>query len=240
MGAPSDSRHARIVILSPRLAAVVVLFVTGGCGRRDSAADSACPHDPGFDRSSVVRVRADIRPTVLRRDLSLAELAAESRGSVGSGKAQGLTEVEHQLSLRTFVGAETTRGRVCVWFDEVHVDLTPASVQIFVPREYHEDSCESLAVLEHEREHERAHRERLTTAAEEINKALTAAKWLPARGNPLEAADRAAAETALNAKLRKVVTPVFEKYKEDLAVAQAELDKPELYQWSSKRCAGWK
>ncbi len=59
-------------------------------------------------------------------------------------------------------------------------------------------------------------------------------------GFPLEAADRATAETALNAKIRKVVTPVYEKYKENLASAQAELDKPELYQWVSKRCAGWK
>ena len=95
-------------------------------------------------------------------------------------------------------------------------------------------------MLEHEREHVRVHQEHLAAAVKAIEKALTAAKWLPAKGNPLEAEDRASAEAALNAKIRKVVTPVYEKYKEDLTAAQAELDKPELYQWVSKRCSGWK
>lgn len=211
-----------------------------GCGRGDSHSESVCPHDPSFDRSQVIHVRADARPTVLRRDLSLVELAAESHGSAGSGKQQGLTEVEHQLAFHTLVNMETTRGRACVWFDEVRVDLTPASIQIFVPREYPVGSCEDLAVLEHEREHERVHREHLAAAVKMIEEALTSAKWLPARGNPLEAEDRASAEAALNAKIRKVVTPVYEKYKENLTAAQAELDQPALYQWASKRCTGWK
>ncbi len=180
-----------------------------GCGRPAAGTDAACPHDPGFDRSRFVRVRTNIPPAVLRRDLDLAAISTESNGSTGSGKAQGLTEVEHRLALDSLVNAETTRGRTCVWFDEVRVDLSPASIQIFVPREYPEDSCESRAVLAHEREHERIHQERLTTAAKEIAEALTAAKWLPARGNPLEAADRSTAEAELNAKIRKVVTPVY-------------------------------
>jgi hypothetical protein len=226
--------------LSPRIAAVLAFLLIAGCGRKDPAAGSACPHDPGFDRSKVIRVLARVPPAVVRRDLDLNALAVESHGSTGAGRPQGLTEVEHRLAFRGLVDAETSRGRTCVWFDEVTVDLAPASVQIFVPREYPEDSCEYTAILVHEREHERVHRERLEAAAKEIEDALTAAKWLPARGNPLEASDRAAAEAALNAKIRKVVTPVYEKYKEDLAAAQAELDKPELYQWVSKRCSAWK
>lgn len=211
-----------------------------GCGPSDPRSESACPHDPGFDRSKVIKVRADARTAVLRRDLDLAELAAESRGAAGTGKQQGLTEVEHHLDFGSLVSVETVNGRACVWFDEVRVDLTPASIQIFVPREYPEGSCEDLSVLEHEREHVRAHREHLATAVKAIEEALTAAKWLPARGNPLETKDRASAEAMFNAKIRKIVTPVYEKYKEDLTAAQAELDKPALYQWVSKRCSGWK
>lgn len=173
--------------------------------------------------------------------MSLAELAVESRGAAGAaGTPQGLTEVEGQLAFRTLVKGETAAGRACVWFDEVHVDLTPASVQIFVPREYAESSCESQAVLVHEREHERVHRERLAAAVKDVEAALNAAAWLPSRGNPVEADDRAAAEAALDAKLRKVVKPVYESYQRDLKAAQAELDKPELYDWVSKRCSGWK
>jgi hypothetical protein len=219
------------------LAAVAALALSG-CGK--PAPKAACPHDPGFDRSGLVRVLAKIPPAVVRRDLALPEVKAEARAVVGSGSAQGLTEVEHRVSFRTLVNSETARGRTCVWFDNVIVDMTPASIQIFVPREYGENSCESGAVLAHEREHERVHAERLRAAAAEVEEALTSAKWLPARGNPLEAADRASAEAALNDKIRRVVTPVYEKYKQDLAAAQAELDQPALYQWVSKRCSGWK
>jgi hypothetical protein len=210
-----------------------------GCGR-SKPRGANCPHDPGFDRSGLIRVRARIPPAVLRRDMSLAEIKAEARESVGGGKAQGLTEVEHQLIFRTLVNAETSRGRTCVWFDEVNVDMAPLSVQIFVPREYPDDSCEYRAILAHEREHERVHAERLAAAAKEVEAALTAARWLPARGNPLEAPDRPSAEAALNEKIRRVVTPVYSSYKEELSAAQAELDRPDLYQWVSKRCAGWK
>jgi hypothetical protein len=221
-----------------RSAAAAVLLLLAAC--REPVAGSPCPHDPGFDRSGVIEVRADSRPAVLRRDLDLAAIGKEAAGSPGAGRPQGLTTVDNQLAFRTLVNGETARGRSCVWFDEVRVDLTPASVQIFVPREYPEDSCEYEAVLVHEREHERVHRERLQAAVNEIETALTAAKWLPAKGNPLETEDRASAEAALNAKIRKVVSPVYEKYKADLGSAQAELDKPELYQWVSKRCDGWK
>lgn len=216
----------------------VLLLLLAACGK--PAGEAACPHDPGFDRSGVIRARADQRPAVLRHDLSLAEIAREAAGSSGGGRPQGLTVVDHQLTFQTLVNMETSRGRTCVWFDEVRVDLTPASVTIFVPREYAVDSCEYLAVLEHEREHESVHRERLAAAAGEIERALEDARCLPARGNPLETEDRPSAEAALNAKLRKVVTPVYERYKADLRLAQADLDRPDLYDWVAKRCRGWK
>lgn len=178
--------------------------------------------------------------SVLRRDLDLAALAVESHGSAGQGKAQGLTEVEQEMTFRTLTKRTVNRGRTCIWFDEVRVDLAITSLQIFVPREYPEDSCEYLAVLAHEHDHERVYLERLQAAAEEIKNALASAKWLPARGNPLETADGDGAEALLGAKIRKIANPIYERYKEDLGVAQAELDRPDLYQWYSKRCGGWK
>lgn len=225
-------------ILNSRFAGILFLL-TCACGRRDPGG-AACPHDPGFNRSDLIHVRADVPPVVLRRDLDLPALSTESHGTAGTGKVQGLTEIEHQMAFRTLVNVEKARGQACVWFGEVNVDITPASVQIFVPREYPAGSCEYLAVLAHEREHVQVHRARLATVAEEITSALTSAKWLPARGNPLAAADRASAEAVLNAKIRKVVTPVYERYKGNLTIAQAELDRPDLYQWVSKRCGGWK
>lgn len=219
--------------------AVVLALALAGCKGDSRGESTACPHQPGADRSDFIRVTGDFPPTVLRRDLDLAGLAVES-GGVSGARPQGLTSVGHQLRFQSRVNAETTRGRSCVWFEQVTVDLTPSSVQIFVPKEYPDGSCEYDAILAHEREHERVHRETLTAAAAEIHAALQSADWLPARGNPLETGDRAAAQAELEAKIRRVVEPVYASYKEKLALAQADLDRPDLYQWVSKRCAGWK
>lgn len=208
--------------------------------RRQEAAGPACPHDPSRDRSSVVHVRATIAPTRLRRDQDLASLARMSNGAVGSNKLQGVTVVEHQLDVRTLVRLTPSRGRACAWFDEINVDLALASVEIFVPNEYSEGSCEYDAALTHEREHERVYAERLQAAAKDIDAALTGAKWLPTHGNPLEVADQVGAKAMLNDKVRKVVTPIYDKFKEDLKGEQALLDAPALYQWVRKRCADWK
>lgn len=221
-----------------RFAAVLALLLAA-CGKSEPGDGSACPHQPGADRSDFIRVTGGFPPTVLRRDLDLAGLAVES-GGVSGARPQGLTSVGHQLRFRSLVNAETARGRTCVWFDQVTVDLTPSSVQIFIPTEYPDGSCEYDAILVHEREHERVHRESLTAAAAEIHAALQAATWLPARGNPLETGDRDAAQAELETKIRRVVEPVYASYKEKLALAQADLDRPDLYQWVSKRCSGWK
>ncbi len=221
-------------------ATALLTVLLAACGRREPSGAGGCPQDPSFDRSRFVQVRAVAPPARLRRDLDLAGLAKESGGTTGGGRPQGLTAVDHQLRFSSRLNLEASRGRNCVWLEEVGVDLTPASVQIFVPREYPEDSCEYDAILAHEREHERIHSERLAAAAAEIRSALAEAKWIPAKGNPMEAKSQEEAEAALNAKIRKVVTPVYAKYKEDLAAAQAELDQPALYQWVSKRCQAWK
>ena len=43
-------------------------------------------------------------------------------------------------------------GRTCVWLEELIVDMTPASVEIFVPSDYPDGSCEYDAILVHEKE----------------------------------------------------------------------------------------
>lgn len=186
-----------------------------------------------------MKVKGDFPPAVLRRDMSLAALARET-SNTGPGRSQGLTVVESRLAYDSKVSSRKENGRLCVWMEEVGVDLTPSSVQIIIPSEYPEGSCEYDAILLHEREHERVYQERDAAAVAEIRAALISAKWLPARGNPLEVTDQAAAEAALNAKIHKVVDPVYAKYKEELGAAQAELDQPALYQWVSKRCSAWK
>lgn len=223
------------------LRAIAAAALMAACGRPEAPSPAACAHDTTLPREGHIEVKMSVPPARLRRDMDLHALAVESKGTVGLGAGpQGLTEVEHRLDVRTLMSLTPASGGACVWFEKVTIDLSPGDVAIFVPSEYPEDSCEYLAVLDHERGHERVHRERLEKAATEMQAALDGAKWLPLRGNPAFAADKDAAQKALEDKIRKVVHPAFEKFKWELTIAQAELDTPALYRWVTARCQDWK
>ena len=213
----------------------LLLAAAAACGA--GADGPPCKTDPSFDRSPVFKVRLENRPTEIKRP-AFSELQSVLPTSV-QGQTQGLTEVEHNLAVRSRLGF-SGKAPACSWFEEVVVDLTPAAVRILAPSEYADDSCEYAAVLEHEREHERVHRELLDETASELRFALAAADWLPAKGNPIELPDRKAAEEELPKRLDKVVRPVYEKFRARLEEQQAELDKPGHYEWAKKRCKGWK
>ena len=211
--------------------AVLLFAALAAC--RKPAPRAACPQDPAFDRSELVRVRADVPGTRLRRDFDLAALQREADTAAGT---QGLTRVDHSTRIRLSL----RQAGACAWLERVDVDLSPRSVEILIPSEYPEGSCEFEAILAHEKEHVRVHAERLAETAARVRAALTAAAWLPAKGNPAAAADPEAAQAVLDAKVDKVVLPLIADYKEGLRDAQAELDAPALYRWTSQRCSGWK
>lgn len=216
-------------------AAGFLLLALAACGGPEP--EAACPQDPRLDRSGLVRVRADVPAARVRRDLNLAALQREADTAAGT---QGLTAVGHSVRVDLRLRHETGGGRACAWLEAVEIDLSPSSLEIMIPSEYPAGSCEYEAILAHEREHERVHRERLAEAARRVREALTSADWLPARGNPAAVPDPAEAERALEAKVDKVVRPMIAEYKEGLKAAQAELDAPALYRWTSQRCSGWK
>lgn len=214
-------------------AAAALLLALAACGKAPSA---GCPQDPSFDRSGLVKVRLVMPPAAVRRDLDLAGIDRLS----GGDNPQGLTTVDHSTDIGLRLRRETGRGRACAWLESVEIDLSPRSIAIYVPREYPEGTCEDAAILAHEREHERVHREKLEEAAAKVRTALAAASWLPAKGNPIVSPDQLETEAALDAKVREVLLPLIGDYEEGLKAAQAELDTPALYHWTTERCSGWK
>jgi hypothetical protein len=222
----------------------LLVLAAAACGRRDSSSGPACPHDLALDRVPPVSVEVSSITTVVRRDLDLAGIAklpgTEALGP--GGKLQGLTVVEHRLAYKT--GVALSDGYFgapsCAWIDHLTVSLTPASMTIYVPREYPEESCESEQILAHERQHEEIHRDTLAEFAGEMRRAVAKADWLPARGTPLSVTDRAEAERRIEEMIDKATKPVYARFKEELAKRQAVIDVPENYRWVSRRCANWK
>lgn len=187
-----------------------------------------------------VAVRAQPVAAVIRRDLDLSALARLRRRDE-AGKLQGLTLVEHRLGYKTSVAFRRRfwRRGGCAWLESLSVDLTPASVTIYVPREYPEDSCEARAVLEHERLHEAIHQRGLAALAERLRRVLSEPA-VPGLELPLPAGDRAEAERRLVAAVEAVVEPVYDGFQSALESDQAAIDDPQSYRSVTASCQGWK
>lgn len=221
------------------------VLAAAACGRKPAfLGGPACPHDLELDRTVDATVTASPFATVIRHDLSLDGVAhlpgTETLGP--GGKLQGMTVVHHQLSYKTAI-AVTERllpGPRCAWIEKLTVDMTPDKIEIYVPSDYPEDSCEYREILAHERLHEETHRDVLAQSADDMRRALAKAKYLPARGTPLEVSGRPEAERRIEAMIDKITKPVYEDFKRTLKARQAVIDLPENYRWTASRCSNWK
>lgn len=177
----------------------------------------------------------------VRTDLSLKEIRGLTPGP-DSGSLQGLTVVEHAFERRwkRSVRPSLRRGSRCVLLSDLTVDLTPSKVEIFIPREYPEGSCELEEVLRHEREHEQVHRKALEGFAERLRSAVYRADWLPVNGVPLVAADEDEADKRLDDAFQKVLKPVHAWFLQELSDHNSTLDAPGNYRWVTARCSGWR
>jgi hypothetical protein len=228
--------------LRPLLAFVLVF---AACGKKPSfLGGPACPHDMELDRTASTTVVVSSIPEVVRHDLSLVEVShlsgTETLGP--GGKLQGVTMVKHRLDYKTGIALTHPLfgGPRCAWIDHLTVDLTPEKIEIFVPSDYPEESCEYEQILEHERQHEDTHRDALAQEADDMRRALAKADYLPARGTPLAVADRPEAERRIEAMVDKAAKPVFADFSRTLKERQAVIDLPENYRWVARRCSNWK
>ena len=203
----------------------------------------ACAENPEYDRAAPAVVVSSPTATVIRHDLSLEAIAhlpgTEALGP--GGKLQGLTVVHHQLSYKTGIAlTHPLWGPRCAWVDKLTVDVTPEKMEIYVPSEYPEGSCEYDQILSHERLHEDTHRDALQEAVDEMRVALAKADDLPARGRPMTVADRPEAERRIEEIVDRATKPVYARFKEELRRRQAVIDLPANYRWTQDRCHDWK
>ena len=230
--------------MRPRPFLVLAVLASSACGRNSSfGGGPACPHDLERNRTADSSVVVSSIATVVRHDLSLEEVSRlPGIETLGPGKLQGLTVVRHRLGYKTGIALTHPLfgGPRCAWIEKLTLDITPEKIEIFVPSEYPEDSCEYQQILAHERQHEDTHRDALAQAADDLRRALAKADYLPARGTPLAVADRPEAERRIEAMVDKFAKPVYDGFMETLKERQAVIDLPENYRWVARRCANWK
>ena len=228
-----------------RRALIVALFwLAAGCGRTPIENSAVCPHDLDAPRIVPIEVVISSSTTRIRHDVSLADLAkfpgVEEVGT--SGHLQGLTVYEAQIRTRTSIAVSRKlfTGTSCAWIDRLTVDLTPKSLEILVPSDYPEGSCQYDQILSHERQHDDTNRDALAETAQTLRQSLAQANWLPAKASPLAVADRSDAQRRIDAMLDHITQPIYAAHTARLKERQEIIDLPENYRWVARRCEEWR
>lgn len=224
------------------LSAVGFAILTSSCGR-EKEPQVICAADAALSKQDFVRVITDDRAFPVRHDVSIDGLAKiPGVEAVGAGRLQGLTVARPSFGMRLeYDMAPAARPKLsCATIKTLTIDLSPADAVIYVPSDYPVESCEYEQILAHEHQHEDIYKDLLNETAEKTRAAFKAATWLPGPGRPIPTPDRADIDARTQAMIEKIMTPVYEEYKEELNKRQAVIDIPENYHWVSVRCKDWK
>jgi hypothetical protein len=231
--------------LSIRTALIAALLAAPLSAAAGAPAGSvaACLEAAALQPRTVFEVVVGTYPTVVERRLDINEINRIRPVRLPpQAIAHGLSIADYRL--RYNVKSEATcweaGGHACVWLGSVVVDLTPESIHIYIPKEYGASSCESQALLLHEREHESLHRAGIQKAAEKMRLALARAKNLPGPLTPINAANPEEAYARLKLMVDKIVRPIYEDYLKTSRAEQDSLDNLETYRRLGDACPGWR
>ena len=180
-----------------------------------------------------------IEKPVVRHDLGAAEIA-RLPGAIRDSRIQGLTLIRRSMSVGQTYSTESGAGVLLAWLDDVEVTLSLTPIEIYIPKEYPEGSCEYEALMDHEGGHVDVGSEAAAAAARNFERAFSRAPELPSKERPLVANRRGEVVAALKREVDDLLDPVYERFEQDLARLQAERDQPAGYDYLFKRCSGWR
>lgn len=228
-----SAARARLVFLLAGLAA---------CSPTAASSPSGCPGEPSFDRSSVVRVATPMPAPRLQTHLDTAGIQALRPPSAGKSRVPGLTVAQYSLNKDFHISwsRQPRASRLCVWVDSLDIEFAYSRLDVYVSREYPQDTCEGVHVHRHEMEHVEVHRRLHEHYAALMSKALIGAPGLPTRANPAAVESSEAGRRLIDKVIEKTTQPLYERFQEDLASEQAKLDTPESYRVLQGLCPGWR
>lgn len=217
---------------SPSLGAALLAVVLGFCSPAPGPAQDATPSPPGSNL--VVKVSTEApRPTV-HHDWGFAQIQGVA-GKQVAGYTQMVLETMIVLDT-TFVSSSSRPSwESSFWVSGISVTLRYNNIDIYLYKNYREDTCLSQALLEHENEHVREDRELVETYAEKMKAALLDVSW-PTYSNPLRVASAAEGMEQTEAQLRRLLAPLDEELREKRRQASDALDVSERHQDLLRSC----
>ncbi|HVM31641.1 MAG TPA: hypothetical protein VMU88_00765 [bacterium] len=176
------------------------------------------------------------------------ELNADQIGNLRSGgqssedgKILGLTVADYDLgsSYRLDYDHSWLASSYKVWLQEVTVQFGYKSLAVYVTNGYAPESCAFKATLSHENDHVGIHRQLYLKYQGILRQALENNSALPDEAHAVMASSLDEGKAMLESRISAILDPIFQRYRQEVADQQGELDTPENYWTLHNQCPEW-
>ncbi|MGE4063513.1 MAG: hypothetical protein AB7E79_09110 [Rhodospirillaceae bacterium] len=201
-----------------------------------TAQQSACPPS----RSPIKLNFKTLAPTpTYSHRLNLNGIAARSRSpgarTEASSRPVGLTSVSTMFELKGATSIVRRGQTWCSYLASVDVNFGWDNMQVFIPSEYHQASCEYRAVMDHENQHVSI----IRSALKEFSPIARArVEQVMAKSRPIPGAGEGSVDQAL-APIKAELEGLLLEFNEMHGARSAIIDTPSNYRATTALCRNW-
>lgn len=172
---------------------------------------------------------------------SQIEALSQSGGAREHYHVYGLTQAGYSMDSHYEINwsKKWFKSEYNIWVENLRVEFTYNTLNVFVTNAYADGSCEYQATLDHENQHVAIHRSIYEQYQKIFREEVGRAKGIPRVSNPIVAASVEEGKTRIGQILSAVLDPPFLRFKESLQAEQEKLDTQESYAELRERCQDW-
>ena len=126
-----------------------------------------------------------------------------------------------------------------MWVENLRVEFTYDTLNVYVTSAYPEGSCEYQAILDHENQHVAVHRRMYGQYQGIFKDALRQGKGIPLASNPIVVESIPEGKKEISDRISAVLDPVFNQFRDALQAEQDQLDTPGNYAALRGQCQNW-
>jgi hypothetical protein len=166
---------------------------------------------------------------------------SEQSGQKENYHIDGLTDA--QFGLKTLYqfnySKKLFQNTYSLWVEDLRVDFSYTTVNVYVSNQYPEGSCEYQATLDHENRHIQIHRQVYEKYQKILQNAFSASAVIPLINHPVTVQSLEDGKAVISQLISGVTDPVFDQFQKELSQIQGQLDSPESYAELQSQCSHW-
>ncbi|NMC62171.1 MAG: hypothetical protein GYA55_03290 [SAR324 cluster bacterium] len=195
-------------------------------------------------RSVEVNISGNVAKERLRRDLTIPEIRTleAEKGDVDARQTLGFTTYEMKSSFSfnlQFFRQNKDSSKGCAWLQNIDASFNVPLVDIFIPSEYPEGSCEYREIQKHENEHVKILKDTHSEFLGILKTTLMTKGALPDASAPQEFESYEIKKKEIEDDLKLILDDFMEDFSKTLNKRQRAIDIDENYAAITSRCEAW-